>query len=119
MAAHNWIDLSQDADTGIETLRAHFEGHAYDPHWHDSYLIGAASLQLINPKTWIMALAVASVFAGNGANTRARWCIFPWCFSWYRFHASASGRYWALDRAVFSRRLVQSHASTHVWRCCC
>lgn len=40
MAAHNWINLSQDADTGIETLRAHFEGHAYDPHWHDSYLIG-------------------------------------------------------------------------------
>ena len=40
MAAHNWIDLAQDADTGIETLRAHFEGHAYDPHWHDSYLIG-------------------------------------------------------------------------------
>lgn len=40
MAAHNWIDLAQDADTGIETLRAHFEGHAYDPHWHDSYLVG-------------------------------------------------------------------------------
>lgn len=40
MPAHNWIDLSQDADTGIETLRAHFEGHAYDPHWHDSYLVG-------------------------------------------------------------------------------
>lgn len=40
MSAHNWIDLSQDADTGIETLRAHFEGHAYDPHWHDSYLVG-------------------------------------------------------------------------------
>jgi threonine/homoserine/homoserine lactone efflux protein len=29
-------------------------------------LIGAASLQLINPKTWIMALAVVSVFAGKG-----------------------------------------------------
>jgi AraC-like DNA-binding protein len=40
MAAHNWIDLAQDADTGIETLHAHFEGHAYDPHWHDSYLVG-------------------------------------------------------------------------------
>ena len=40
MTAHNWIDLAQDADTGIETLRAHFEGHAYDPHWHDSYLVG-------------------------------------------------------------------------------
>jgi threonine/homoserine/homoserine lactone efflux protein len=29
-------------------------------------LIGAAALQLINPKTWMMALAVVSVFAGNG-----------------------------------------------------
>jgi AraC-like DNA-binding protein len=40
MTPHNWIDLAQDHDTGIETLRAHFEGHAYDPHWHDSYLVG-------------------------------------------------------------------------------
>ncbi|PPA05155.1 AraC family transcriptional regulator [Pseudomonas sp. MWU12-2312b] len=40
MTSHNWIDLAQDADTGIETLRAHFEGHAYAPHWHDSYLVG-------------------------------------------------------------------------------
>ncbi|WP_411960933.1 AraC family ligand binding domain-containing protein [Pseudomonas mandelii] len=40
MSNANWIDLAQDADTGIETLRAHFEGHAYDPHWHDSYLVG-------------------------------------------------------------------------------
>lgn len=29
-------------------------------------LAGAASLQLINPKTWMMALAVVSVFAGGG-----------------------------------------------------
>ncbi|MFJ2364716.1 LysE family translocator [Pseudomonas sp. NPDC087697] len=28
--------------------------------------IGAASLQLVNPKTWMMALAVISVFAGTG-----------------------------------------------------
>ena len=40
MTTPNWIDLAQDADTGIETLRAHFTGHAYDPHWHDSYLVG-------------------------------------------------------------------------------
>jgi len=40
MTSHNWIDLAQDADTGIESLRAHFQGHAYDPHWHDSYLVG-------------------------------------------------------------------------------
>ncbi|MDE1165747.1 MAG: AraC family transcriptional regulator [Pseudomonas sp.] len=40
MSSSNWIDLAQDRDTGIETLRAHFQGHAYDPHWHDSYLVG-------------------------------------------------------------------------------
>lgn len=31
-------------------------------------LAGAAGLQLVNPKTWMMALAVASVFAGHGAD---------------------------------------------------
>lgn len=29
-------------------------------------MLGAAALQLINPKTWMMALAVVSVFAGVG-----------------------------------------------------
>lgn len=40
MPERHWIDLKQDATSGIETMRAHFEGHAYDPHWHDSYLVG-------------------------------------------------------------------------------
>ncbi|WVV49353.1 AraC family ligand binding domain-containing protein [Pseudomonas sp. NA13] len=40
MTARNWIDLKQDATSGIETVHAHFEGHAYDPHWHDTYLVG-------------------------------------------------------------------------------
>lgn len=41
MTVDHWIDLKQDAETGIETLHAHFgEGHAYDPHFHDSYLVG-------------------------------------------------------------------------------
>ncbi|MDB5982369.1 MAG: araC 3 [Pseudomonas sp.] len=40
MTPRNWIDLKQDSESGIETIRAHFEGHAYDPHWHDSYLVG-------------------------------------------------------------------------------
>lgn len=35
-------------------------------------LIGAASLQLINPKTWMMALAVVSVFAGTEADRNLR-----------------------------------------------
>lgn len=39
--ANDWVELHRDAETGIETLRAHFEGHAYDPHWHDVYLVGA------------------------------------------------------------------------------
>jgi len=40
MGAQSWINLNKDLETGIETIRAHFEGPAYDPHWHDSYLIG-------------------------------------------------------------------------------
>lgn len=40
MSDRNWIELKQDTTSGIETVRAHFEGHAYDPHWHDSYLVG-------------------------------------------------------------------------------
>jgi AraC-like DNA-binding protein len=40
MNTRDWVELARDADTGIETIRAHFEGHAYDPHWHDSYLVG-------------------------------------------------------------------------------
>jgi AraC-like DNA-binding protein len=38
--SENWLDFKRDQDTGIETIRAHFYGHAYDPHWHDEYLIG-------------------------------------------------------------------------------
>jgi AraC-like DNA-binding protein len=39
-ADDRWIDLRRDAETGIETLRAWFRGHAYDLHVHDEYLIG-------------------------------------------------------------------------------
>jgi threonine/homoserine/homoserine lactone efflux protein len=35
-------------------------------------LWGAASLQLVNPKTWMMALAVVSVFAGHESDRLAR-----------------------------------------------
>lgn len=38
--ANDWLELRQHAETGIETIKAHFEGHAFDPHWHDSYLVG-------------------------------------------------------------------------------
>lgn len=50
---------------------------AIDPRATDSKgprlgLIGAAGLQLVNPKTWMMALAVISVFAGSGADRGMR-----------------------------------------------
>ncbi|WP_395064850.1 AraC family transcriptional regulator [Paraburkholderia silvatlantica] len=36
----HWLVARRDAQTGIESLRAHFRGHAYDPHDHDDMLIG-------------------------------------------------------------------------------
>ena len=36
----DWVRVRRDAVTGIETIRAHFEGHAYDPHSHEQYLVG-------------------------------------------------------------------------------
>ncbi|NVK17873.1 MAG: AraC family transcriptional regulator [Methylocystaceae bacterium] len=38
--SQNWLNLKHDSATGIETLHAHFEGHAYDSHWHETYVIG-------------------------------------------------------------------------------
>lgn len=35
-----WISIQREQETGIETIRAHFTGHAYDPHDHDDYLVG-------------------------------------------------------------------------------
>ena len=35
-------------------------------------VLGAASLQLVNPKSWVMALAVVSVFAGTEADRTLR-----------------------------------------------
>ncbi|WP_236024749.1 AraC family transcriptional regulator [Arenibaculum pallidiluteum] len=39
-AGDGWMSLRRDAETGIETIRAHFKGHAYDPHDHDDFLVG-------------------------------------------------------------------------------
>ncbi|QII37742.1 AraC family transcriptional regulator [Rouxiella badensis] len=37
---NDWIDVRHSPEYQIETIHAHFEGHAYDVHWHDSYLVG-------------------------------------------------------------------------------
>jgi len=39
-ARRDWVRLRRDPDTGIESVHAHFRGHAYDPHDHDEALVG-------------------------------------------------------------------------------
>ncbi|MCE9670572.1 AraC family transcriptional regulator [Myxococcus stipitatus] len=34
------MDVTREPETGIESIRAHFTGHAYDPHFHDAYAVG-------------------------------------------------------------------------------
>lgn len=36
----DWVDFRRDDETGIESVNAHFCGHAYDPHDHDELLVG-------------------------------------------------------------------------------
>lgn len=38
--SEDWLTLRRDDDTGIESVHAHFRGHAYDPHDHDEMLVG-------------------------------------------------------------------------------
>ncbi|QEI06603.1 AraC family transcriptional regulator [Pigmentiphaga aceris] len=39
-ANEDWVQIRRDPDTGIESVHAHFRGHAYDPHDHDEVLVG-------------------------------------------------------------------------------
>lgn len=39
-SATDWINVRRDVETGIESVHAHFQGHAYDPHDHDEMLVG-------------------------------------------------------------------------------
>lgn len=36
----DWVDFRRDAATGIESVNAHFKGHAYDSHDHEELLLG-------------------------------------------------------------------------------
>ncbi len=36
----DWLDLRRNDETGIESISAHFRGHAYDAHDHDELLVG-------------------------------------------------------------------------------
>jgi len=39
-SSNDWLTLRRDNETGIESVHAHFRGHAYDPHDHDEVLVG-------------------------------------------------------------------------------
>ncbi|WP_458021659.1 AraC family ligand binding domain-containing protein [Kosakonia sp. BK9b] len=40
MHSGDWVDFHREQETGIESVSAHFTGHAYDPHDHDEVLVG-------------------------------------------------------------------------------
>ncbi|MEJ4045175.1 AraC family transcriptional regulator [Erwinia sp. SLM-02] len=39
-AGRDWVHFRRDEESGIESINAHFRGHAYDPHDHDELLVG-------------------------------------------------------------------------------
>lgn len=38
--SRDWLDFRRESESGIESVSAHFSGHAYDPHDHDEVLVG-------------------------------------------------------------------------------
>ncbi|OPA90006.1 lysine transporter LysE [Pseudomonas fluorescens] len=77
-------------------------------------LTGAASLQLINPKTWMMALAVVSVFASNGAERQERMLMLSLVFFLIALPCLAT---WAVLGASSSRYLRSPAAMQRFNQC--
>lgn len=77
-------------------------------------LTGAASLQLINPKTWMMALAVVSVFAGNGAERQSQ--VLTLSLVFFLISLPCLGA-WAVLGAGSSRVLRSAQAMQRFNRC--
>ena len=64
--AMQWIGVAWLSYLAWQIFRAPAQAINADDTQKPLGLLGAAALQLINPKTWMMALAVVSVFAGQG-----------------------------------------------------
>jgi len=77
-------------------------------------LLGAASLQLINPKTWMMALAVVSVFAGGGEQRLAH--VMSLSLAFFLISLPCLGA-WALLGAGSARWLQSPRAMRRFNRC--
>ncbi|MGA3800601.1 LysE family translocator [Pseudomonas fluorescens] len=76
--------------------------------------MGAASLQLVNPKTWMMALAVVSVFAGSGEHRAVQVVYLSLVFFLVSLPCLAA---WALLGAGSSRWLRSPRAMQRLNRC--
>ena len=76
--------------------------------------MGAASLQLVNPKTWMMALAVVSVFAGSGEHRAVQVVYLSLVFFLVSLPCLAV---WALLGAGSSRWLRSPRAMQRFNRC--
>lgn len=66
-------------------------------------LWGAASLQLVNPKTWMMALAVVSVFAGTDADRLLRVAWLSLMFFLVSIPCMTAWAYLGVSAAKFCR----------------
>src|ERR1700712_3128485 len=66
-------------------------------------LWGAASLQLVNPKTWMMALAVVSVFAGTDADRMLRVAWLSLAFFGVSIPCMSAWAYLGVSAAKFCR----------------
>ncbi|ROM83754.1 lysine transporter LysE [Pseudomonas brassicacearum] len=69
-------------------------------------LAGAAGLQLVNPKTWMMALAVVSVFAGAEADRTVRVLWLSLAFFAISIPCMTAWAYLGRGAARFSRSAV-------------
>ncbi|WP_223463097.1 MULTISPECIES: LysE family translocator [unclassified Pseudomonas] len=76
--------------------------------------MGAASLQLVNPKTWMMALAVVSVFAGGGEHRAVQVVYLSLVFFLVSLPCLAV---WAMLGAGSSRWLRSPRAMQRFNRC--
>lgn len=77
-------------------------------------MLGAASLQLVNPKTWMMAMAVASVFASEGSERQSQMMYLSLIF--FLISLPCLGA-WALLGAGSSRWLRSARAMQRFNRC--
>ncbi|RDS91966.1 LysE family translocator [Pseudomonas fluorescens] len=77
-------------------------------------LTGAASLQLINPKTWMMAVAVVSVFAGNSTERQSQ--VLTLSLVFFLISLPCLGA-WAVLGAGSSRVLRSAQAMQRFNRC--